>query len=96
MGKETGQEWATNDKRPKASITVEQFNPPDNHLDKDHIACLAKTKTSHNILQSYKHTMATDPERWMIPMNAEMETLKAKHNWDLVKPPIGANIMDSM
>lgn len=26
----------------------------------------------------------------------EMETLKAKHTWDLVKPPIGVNIMDSM
>src|SRR5277367_5622901 len=25
-----------------------------------------------------------------------METLKAKHTWDLIKPPPGANIMDSM
>jgi hypothetical protein len=32
----------------------------------------------------------------MIPMKVEMETLKAKHTWDLVKPPPGANIMDSM
>ena len=28
-------------------------------------------------------------------MKAEMETLKAKHTWDLVIPPPGANIMDS-
>ena len=40
--------------------------------------------------------MTTDPERWMIPMKAEMETLKAKHTWDLVKPPPEANIMGSM
>src|SRR6266508_338599 len=32
----------------------------------------------------------------MIPMQVEMETLKAKHMWDLVKPPPGVNIMDSM
>jgi hypothetical protein len=32
----------------------------------------------------------------MIPMRTEMDTLKAKHTWDLVKPPLGANIMDSM
>ena len=29
-------------------------------------------------------------------MKAEMETLKAKHTWDLVKPPLEANIMGSM
>ena len=32
----------------------------------------------------------------MIPMNIEMETLKARHTWDLVKPPPGANMMGSM
>jgi hypothetical protein len=32
----------------------------------------------------------------MIPMKTEMDTLKAKHTWDLVKPPLEANIMDSM
>ena len=32
----------------------------------------------------------------MIPMQVEMETLKAKHMWDLVKLPPGANIMDLM
>jgi hypothetical protein len=29
-------------------------------------------------------------------MQIEMDTLKAKHTWDLVKPPPGANRMDSM
>ena len=60
------------------------------------MACLTDTKASHHIPQSYKHAMATDPERWIIPMRVEMETLKTKHTWDLVKPPPGANIMDSM
>ena len=32
----------------------------------------------------------------MVPMKIEMDTLKSKHTWDLVKPPLGANIMDSM
>ena len=30
------------------------------------------------------------------PMKTKIETLKAKHTWDLVKPPSGANIMGSM
>ena len=38
--------------------------------------------------------MTMDPERWMVPMQVEMMTLKSKHTWDLVKPPLGANIMD--
>ena len=29
-------------------------------------------------------------------MEVEMNTLKTKHTWDLVKPPAGANVMDSM
>ena len=29
-------------------------------------------------------------------MRIEMDTLKAKHTWDLVKPPPGTSIMDSM
>ena len=29
-------------------------------------------------------------------MEVEMDTLKAKHTWDLVIPPPGANIVDSM
>ena len=29
-------------------------------------------------------------------MQVEMDTLKAKHTWDLVKAPPGANVMDSM
>lgn len=40
--------------------------------------------------------MATDPDRWIIPMQTEMDMLKTKHTWDLVKPPPGTNIMDSM
>ena len=88
-GKGKGHDWAT-DGKPKASITV------DSDLSEDHVACLAETKSSHHIPRSYKHAMATDPDRWMIPMQVEMDTLKAKHTWDLVKPPPGANIMDSM
>jgi hypothetical protein len=37
-----------------------------------------------------------DSERWMNAMKTEMDTLKAKHTWDLVKLPPGANVMDSM
>lgn len=40
--------------------------------------------------------MSTDPDRWMVPMEAEMETLQNKHTWDLVKSPPGVNIMDTM
>ena len=40
--------------------------------------------------------MSTDPDRWMVPIKVEMETLKAKHTWDLVKLPPGVNVMDSM
>ena len=68
-----------------------------NYLDhKDLVACLVETKASHNILKSYKHTIVTDPDQWMIPMKVEMEMLEGKHTWDLVKPPPRANIMDSM
>ena len=48
----------------------------------DFIICLlTKTKASHNIPQSYHHTMATDLDRWIILMEIEMETLKAKHTY---------------
>ena len=40
--------------------------------------------------------MTIDPDRWIVPMQIEMNTLKTKHTWDLVKPPLGANVMDSM
>src|ERR1700678_2219223 len=92
--KSEGHEWATNQKRPKAFAATD-WSTTQADLD-DFIACLAETKASHNIPRSYKHAMATDPERWTIPMKAEIETLKAKHTWDLVIPPAGANIMDSM
>ena len=59
----------------------------------DYIACLIETKASHNIPRSYQHAISTDPDQWMIPMRIEIDTLKAKHTWDLVKPPPGVNIM---
>jgi hypothetical protein len=40
--------------------------------------------------------MTVNSARWLAPMQAEIETLKAKHTWDLVKPPHGANIMGLM
>jgi hypothetical protein len=40
--------------------------------------------------------MSMDSERWMTAMKTEMDTLKAKHTWDLVKLLPGANVMDSM
>ena len=82
-GKGEGQDWAT---------TV--INCPED--DKNVIACITETKAFHHIPGSYKHAMTTDPERWMAPMKIEMDTLKSKHTWDLVKPPSGANIMESM
>jgi hypothetical protein len=84
VGRNEGQDWA--------NVTISGLM--DDHDDV--IACLNETKASHNIPRSYRHAMATDPDRWMIPMKIEMETLKSKHTWDLVKPPPGANIMDSM
>jgi len=62
----------------------------------EYIACIADTRASHNIPWSYTHAMATDPDQWMLLMKVEMETLKKKHTWDLVKPPPGANVMGSM
>ena len=91
-GKGEGQDWATNRRRPIASLAVDSES-----LDYDNIiACLTETKASHYIPRSYRHAIATDPERWMVPMKVEMETLKGKHMWDLVKPLPGVNIMDSM
>jgi hypothetical protein len=80
--KEKGQDWATDKRNPKVSIAI-------NHHEDDHndFACLCDTKTSHHIPRSYKHAMATDPERRMVPMQVQMDTLKKKHTCDLVKPP---------
>jgi hypothetical protein len=90
-GKESGQDWAMDKRNPKVSMTI------DHHEDENNVmACLSDTKSSHHIPRSYKHAIATDSDRWMIPMQVEMDTLKKKHTWDLVKPPPGANIMDSM
>ena len=80
-GKDDGQEWATNQRQPRASTTIED---------------VTDTKASHLIPKSYRHAMSTDPKRWMNAMRTEMDTLKSKHMWDLVQSPPGANIMDSM
>ena len=90
-GKTEGQEWATNQRRPQASITIGSTLD-----DEDFIACFADTKASHFIPRSYRQAMEVDPDRWMAAMKTEMDTLKAKHTWDLVKPPPGANVMGSM
>ena len=92
MGRHKGEEWTTNQPNPQARIGITRLSD----VQDDYIACLVETKASHNIPRSYRHAMTTDPDRWMVPMKIEMETLKAKHTWDLVKPPPGANIMDSM
>jgi hypothetical protein len=89
-----GQDWATDNRRPQASLAIDGLEL---QLDQENAtACLAETRASHHIPHSYQHAMATDPERWTIPMKLEMEMLKAKHTWDLVKPPPGANVMGSM
>ena len=80
-GRNEGKEWA--------NVTIDGL--VNDH--EDVITCLNETKASHNIPRSYRHAMATDPDRWMIPMKVEMETLKSKHTWDLLP---GVNIMDSM
>ena len=90
--KDEGQEWATNRRLPKTSYAV--TDQLEVELD-DIIAYLVDTKASHSIPHSYRHAMNTDPERWMAAMKTEMETLKAKHTWDLVKAPPGANVMGS-
>lgn len=91
MGRSEGQEWATNQTRAQALSTIDDATDHENI-----IACLTETKASHSIPRSYRHAITTDPDRWLVPMRAEMETLKAKHTWDLVQPPPGVNIMDSM
>ena len=89
-GRGEGQDWATNRRKPIASLAV-------NSLDYYNIiACLTETKALHYIPRSYKHAMATNPERWMVPMKVKMETLKGKHMWDLVKPPPKVNVIDLM
>ena len=78
----------TDQRHPRASITIDD--------DHDYIVCFTDMKASHHIPRSYRHAMNSDPERWMAAMKTEMDTLRAKHTWDLVKLPTGANIMDSM
>jgi Reverse transcriptase (RNA-dependent DNA polymerase) len=79
-----------NTKNPKVSMAI-------NCLDDDNVfACLTDTKSSHHIPCFFKHAIATDKERWMLLMTVEMDTLRSKHTWDLIKPPPGVNVMDSM
>ena len=84
MGQHKGEEWMTN----QALLTIDLLS------DDDYIACLVETKASHKIPHSYRHAMSSNTDRWMIPMQIEMDTLKAKHTWDLVKAPVGVNVMD--
>ena len=91
IGRTEGVDWATNWKTSKANTVLDEISP-----DNAYNAYINETKASHNIPKSYKHTMAVDPDRWMISMKVEMETLKAKHTWNLVKPPLEVNIMGSM
>src|SRR5258706_10478605 len=91
VGQAERQEWTTG-RHPQASPVIDGTSVEQN----DYITCLSETKASHNIPHSYRHAMATDSDRWMIPMEAEMNTLKAKHTWDLIKPPAGANVMESI
>ena len=57
--------------------------------------CITDTKASHHIPHSYQNAMSTNSERWMKAMKIEMDTLKMKNTWDLVKPLSGADIMGS-
>jgi len=74
MGRHKGEEWMTNQWQTQARITINSLLDEDNY-----IACLAETKASHNIPQFYRHAMSTNLERWMVPMQTEMDTLKVKH-----------------
>jgi hypothetical protein len=95
LSRQEGDNWATDRIRPRATSATDAFDLLSFELD-DYIACLAETKASHSIPRSYHHAISSDPDRWMVPMRVEMDTLKRKHTWDLVKAPDGANIMDSM
>ena len=91
--RDEGQDWANDHRRPQALAAID-WSITDHE---DFIVCLlTETKASHHIPRSYQHAIATDLDRWMVPMRAKMETLKVKHTWDLVQPPPGANIMGSM
>ena len=90
IGRNDGQDWANDQRCPQASITLK--SSPD---DYNFIMCITDTKASHHIPHSYQNAMSTNLERWMKAMKIEMDTLKTKHTWDLVKRLSGANIMGS-
>lgn len=83
-------EWATNSRRPRAAMAQLSVE-----LD-DYIACMAETKSSHNIPRSYHEAMRVDPVRWTEATDTEYEMHMKKHTWDLVEKPPGANVMDCM
>ena len=83
-----GKQWVTDQRHPTASTTIDCADEYENVT-----ACFTDTKASHFIPRSYHQAMTTDPDRWMAAMKTEIDTLKMKHTWDLVKSPPGANIM---
>lgn len=88
-GQREERDWATN--CPCAVLAANDHNVTIKLTD--YTACLAKTKASHHIPHSYRHAISSDPEQWLPPMRVEMDTLKKKHTWDLVKAPEGVNMM---
>ena len=67
-----GQDWATAWKHFCATFAFDHLN-----IElKEYIACMAETKVSHHIPCSYRYTITTDPNRWMLPMQVKMDTLK--------------------
>ncbi len=43
---------------------------------------------------NYKDAMQVDEDHWKAAMDVEYGMHLAKHTWDLIDPPEGANIMD--
>ena len=83
LGRRKGEEWTNDRRQTHTRITIDELLDAQD----DYVACLAETKASHNIPHSYRHAMSTDPERWIVPMQVEMDTLKCvaakqteKHN----------------
>ena len=73
--RQEGDNWATDQIRPCATSATDTFDLLSFELD-DYVACLTETKASHNIPRSYRHAISSDPDRWMVPMRVEMDTLK--------------------
>ena len=84
LSRQEGDNWAIDRIRPCATSATDSFDLLSFELD-DYVACLAEMKASHNIPRSYRHATSSDLDWWMVPMQIEMDTLKRKHTWDLVK-----------